>query len=50
MGEHKRRYTKGSTQYIAKDCEEKTKSLGSVLTYYRHDGKTEKSEEHPQLR
>ena len=27
MEEHKRRYTKGSTQYIAKDCEEKQKGL-----------------------
>ena len=24
MDEHKIRYTKGSTQYIGKDCEEKT--------------------------
>ena len=27
MDEHKRGYTKGSTQYIAKDCEEKQKAL-----------------------
>ena len=27
MDEHKRRYTKGSTLYIAKYCEEKQKAL-----------------------
>ena len=39
----------GSTQYIAKDCEEKQKALDQYC-HTRHDGKTQNSEEHPKLR